>query len=242
MTEDLRDRLETLRAARGFLLPHHGALAAGAPRLHDAYLKMYTALTVESRELSPFARECVWLALLVVAREGIGTHHIELFLKHGGTPEQAEALIAMAGFCTGFDALIFASEAWSRQLPGLDAAQAYTDGLSALNAGRLPDELSELSMLCAQAALGSHAGVTHHLARAYALGISEPRMLEALSYVIWPVGVNRLVEACTAWHELLKSGAVTPSDPFRIWAEFPGLTAFDPDGENAVGDFDTGND
>ncbi|WP_417724270.1 hypothetical protein [Salipiger sp.] len=238
MTEDLRKRLDTLRAARGFLLPHHGALAAGAPALHEAYLRMYRALTVDERALSPFARECVWLALLVVAEEGIGTHHIDLFLTHGGTEDQAEALIAMAGFCAGFDALAFAERSWSAQLSALDAGGAYLRALGALNADRIPEDLAELCMLCAQAARGASAAVTLHLGRAYARGIPEPQMVEALSYVIWPVGVNRFVEACESWHHLLQGGTVTPSAPFAVWADMPGMGAFDPEAGGAVGGFE----
>ena len=237
MTDDLRDRLEALKSARGFLLPHHGAMAAGDPALHEAYLAMYRALTVEERALTPFAREAVWLALLVVAREVIGTHHIELFLAHGGTGEQAEALIAMAGFSVGFDALSLAGEGWNRQLPALDPGAAYARGLTALNGGQIGAETAELAMLCAQAGRGDQPAVRHHLAASYALGIPEPQMLEALSYVMWPVGVNRFVEACETWHHLLQSGEVTPSARFRVWAEMSGMGAYDSASGAAVGDF-----
>ncbi|EPX85116.1 carboxymuconolactone decarboxylase family protein [Salipiger mucosus] len=234
---DLRDRLEALMSARGFLLPHHGAMAAGDPALHEAYLAMYRALTVDERALSPLARECAWLTLLVVAEEAIGTHHVSLFLEHGGTGAQAEALISMAGFATGHDGLRMAQGAWATLLPDLDAQRAYDDGLAALNAGRIDPQTLELAMLCAQAARGAQASVRHHLARAYAQAIPEPQMLEALSYVIWPVGVNRFVEACETWHALLQSGEVTPSEPFRTWAEMPGQGAYDASGTSRVGTF-----
>lgn len=237
MTDDLRARLAALKSARGFLLPHHGAMAAGDPALHEAYLAMYRALTVDERALSPFAREAVWLALLVVAEEVIGTHHIELFLAHGGTEAQAEAVIAMAGFAQGYDALTMAQAGWHRQLPALDAGAAYDRGLAALNTGQIAADVAELAMLCAQAGRGAQAAVRHHLGRAYAMGIPEPEMLEALSYVMWPVGVNRFVEACETWHQLLQSGEVTPSERFRVWAEMSGMGAYDPASGAPVGDF-----
>ena len=234
---DLRERLETLRSARGFLLPHHGAMAAGDPALHDAYLQMYRALTVDQRALTPFAREAVWLALLVLAEEAIGTHHVELFLTHGGTEDQAEALISMAGFVRGFDGLSMAEGAWGAQLPGLKAGAAYAKGLGLLNAGRVAPEVAELAMLCAQAGRGAQGAVRHHLKAAYAMDVPEPQMLETLSYVIWPVGVNRFVEACETWHGLLQSGEVMPSEPFRIWAEMGSMGAYDPGAGGTVGDF-----
>lgn len=237
MTDDLRARLAGLKSARGFLLPHHGAMAAGDPALHEAYLAMYRALTVDKRALAPLVREAVWLGLLVVAEETIGTHHIELFLSNGGTGEQAEALIAMAGFAPGHDAFTLAERGWGRQLPGLKAGAAYERGLAALGRGQIAQEVTALVMLCAQAARGAQAAVRHHLVRAYELGVPETEMLEALSYVMWPVGVNRFVEACETWHHLLRSGEVEPSDRFRVWAEMPDMGAYDPASGRSVGGF-----
>jgi len=235
--EALRARLEALRGARGFLLPHHGALAAGAPELHAAYLEMYTQLAVRPRHLDPLARESVWLAVLVVAREAVGTHHLELFRNAGGTTDAAEALIAMAGFAACHDAFRLAGEHWSAQLPGLDAAAAYGRGLDRLRGGAVPDATAELAMLAAQAARHSGPGTAHHLHRAYALGIAEERMVEALSYVIWPCGVNCFLDACTVWHGLLASGQVQGSERFAVWAGFAGMGAFDPAGGGVPGGF-----
>jgi alkylhydroperoxidase/carboxymuconolactone decarboxylase family protein YurZ len=237
--ETLRARLTALRAGRGFLLPHHGALAAGAPELHAAYLEMYRALTLRPRHLDPLTKESVWLAILTVAREAVGTHHLDLFRSAGGSVAQAQALIAMAGFAAASDALRFAAEHWAAALPGLDPAAAYADGLDRLNDGALAPEAAELAMLAAQAARHDAAGTAHHLRRAYALGIPEERITEALSYLIWPRGVNCFLDACTVWHDLMASGAVTPSPRFRVWAEMPGLGAWDPEGGTAPGGFDT---
>lgn len=236
--ETLRARLEALRSARGFLLPHHGALAAGAPDLHAAYLKMYTELAVRPRHLEPLARESIWLAVLVVAREAVGTHHLELFRSAGGSVEAAEALIAMAGFAAGHDAFRLADQHWSAQLPGLNADAAYGRGLARLGGDLVPEETAELAMLAAQAARHSSPGTSHHLHRAYALGIAEEKIVEALSYVIWPCGVNCFLDACTVWHRLLSSGAVRGSERFAVWAGFPGQGAWDAAGGDAPGGFD----
>jgi alkylhydroperoxidase/carboxymuconolactone decarboxylase family protein YurZ len=238
MTGDLRSRLADLRSARGFLLPHHGALAAGAPDLHDAYIAMYQSLTVTPRILSALDRESVWLAILVVAREGIGTHHLELFRKHGGTDDMAQALITLAGIAPSLDALDFAADHWRAFLPGLDPAGAYDRAIVACS-GPLPGGTTTLALLAAHAARHAQGGVAHHLRAAYAQGLDEAAMVEALSYVIWPCGVNAFLSACETWLELMQSGAVTPSTRFRIWADMGGMGAFDPETGDKVGGFQT---
>lgn len=236
MTDALRDRLEGLRAARGFLLPHHGALAAGAPALHNAYLSMYRELTVTPRILSPLDRECVWLAILVVAREAIGTHHLELFRQHGGTEDMVQALITLAGLAPVLDALDFAATHWAVQLPALAPAEAYARTVAATR-GALPEATAELALLAAHAARHAPAGVAHHLTRGYALGLDEAAMVEALSYIIWPCGVNAFVSACEVWAGLMHAGAVTPSPRFAVWADMA-MGAYDPAAGATVGGFD----
>lgn len=236
MTDDLRKRLAELRSARGFLLPHHGALAAGAPELHDAYIAMYQSLTVTPRILSPLDRECVWLAILVVAREGIGTHHLELFRKHGGSDDMAQALISLAGIAPSIDALEFAADHWRAFLPTLDPAAAYDRAIAGV-AAPLPQGTATLALLAAHAARHAQNGVAHHLRAAYAQGLDETAMVEALSYVIWPCGVNAFLSACETWGGLMQSGAVTPSPRFQIWADMAGMGAFDPETGDKVGGF-----
>ena len=65
--EDVLQRLEEVRGKRGYLLPHHGLLAVGYPRLLAAYDEMYTALTLAERTLSEHAKEFVWT--VVAARK-----------------------------------------------------------------------------------------------------------------------------------------------------------------------------
>lgn len=237
--EELRARLEALAARRGFLLPHHGALAAGAPDLHAAYLAMYEALTVAPRELPPLERECVWLSLLVAAEEAIGTHHLELFRAAGGDDAMAESLIALAGAAPASDALDFAHRHWAAQVPGLDPAAVWDRTVAALR-GKLPADITDLCLLTVQAARGSHTGIARQLRRLYALKVEEPRIVEALSYVMWPKGVNAFVEACDVWHGLMVAGDIAPSERFAAWRDMPGLGAYDPAGGRTVSGF--GND
>ncbi|WP_132806315.1 hypothetical protein [Tepidamorphus gemmatus] len=240
--EELRARLEALAARRGFLLPHHGALAAGAPDLHVAYLAMYEALTVMPRQLSPLERECVWLCLLVAAEEAIGTHHLELFRAAGGTDSIAQSLIALAGAAPACDAFAFAHRHWEGQLPALDPASAWASTVAALRGALAPD-LADLALLAVQAARGSRVGIARQIERLYAQKVDEARIVEALSYIIWPKGVNAFVEACDVWHRLMVTGAITPSARFAAWRDMPGLGAFDPASGRVVSGFGgEGND
>lgn len=235
--EALRARLEALAASRGFLLPHHGALAAGAPDLHAAYLAMYQALTVAPRELSALERECVWLALLVAAEEGIGTHHIELFRTTGGTDAMAEAIITLAGAAPTWDALVFARESWAAQLPAFDPAAAWERTVAALR-GPIDPALAELCLLTVQTARESAGGIAEQLRRLYRLGVEEARIVEALSYVMWPKGVNAFVAACDVWHALMVAGKINPGPVFAVWRDMPGLGRYEPASGRDVGSFE----
>lgn len=234
-TEALRARLEKMAATRGFLLPHHGALAAGAPDLHDAYLRMYNAMTVTPRVLSAHERECVWLGILIAVKEHVGTHHLELFRQAGGTNAEAESLIALSGQAASLAAFRFAAQSFPDHLPALDPAKAYDRSVAALR-GPLSERIANLTLLAVQAAHDDRPGISHHLRAGYALGSSEDAMVEALSYLMWPRGVNCFLEACDVWHALLVAREVTPSDRFAVWRDMPGQGAFRAgDGANVAG-------
>jgi alkylhydroperoxidase/carboxymuconolactone decarboxylase family protein YurZ len=226
--DEVRARLEGLRAARGYLLPHHGALAASAPDLHDAYGAMYAALTLTERHLEPFEKEFVWLVLLVALREAIGTHHLDLFRKTGGTEEQAQTAFRLAGYAGAAEAFAFVQRHWQDWFPETDAHTAYLDGVRRLQGGSVGPGVVDLALAAMHAALGQGWGVAAHIRSAYAAGVAEDKLVEALALIIWPAGVNRFVEACTIWHELMTSGHVVPSPRFRAWAEMPGQGAFSP--------------
>lgn len=236
--DSLRARLADLAAGRGFLLAHHGALAAGAPDLHQAYLRMYNALTVADRVLSPHLRECVWLGILVAVEEDVGTHHLELFRKAGGTDDEAEALIALSGQAGTLGAFAFARTNFAAFLPRLDPAAAYDRAVAALQ-GPLKRETVHLTLMAVQAARHDRAGIAHHLRAGYGIGLAEEAMVEVLSYLIWPCGVNCFLTACEVWHGLMTAGEVTPSPRFAVWRDFADLGAYRADAGTQVAGFRT---
>ncbi len=218
----LRERIEALRKTRGFLLPHHGAMAVAAPDLQDAYFGMYAALTQTDRHLTPFEREVVWLAILIAAKEAIGTHHVELFFKAAGTQAQAELLTRLCAFSLGAEAFAFMDRHWSAPFPGLAGEGAYLAAFEALlDEAVLPRALSHLAIAALQATLGRHWGLKAHIKALYNQHASEDQLVEALSLIMWPVGVNHFLDACGVWAELMASGHVEPSERYRVWASTP---------------------
>ncbi len=222
----LRAQLDALRAERGYLLPHHGPLLAAAPDLHAAYRQMYAALTLTQRHLDPFEKEFVWLVLLVALREEIGTHHLDLFRRAGGTAAQAQLACQLAGYAAAAEGFAFAAQHWRDWFPALDPADGYLDGARRLIGAIVPEATATLALLTAQAAAGRDWGVAAHLRAACRAGIAEEKLVEALALLIWPAGVNRFVAACTVWRALILAGDLAPSPRFRAWAEMDGQGAF----------------
>jgi alkylhydroperoxidase/carboxymuconolactone decarboxylase family protein YurZ len=219
---ELRARIEAFRQQRGFLLPHHGAMLTACPDLHDAYVSMYAALTQHDRHLGAFERELVWLAILIAAREAVGTHHVELFFSTGGTQAQAELLTKLCALALGAEAYAFMDRHWSASFPGLAGDQAYLAACEALiDENVLPRGACHLAMAALQAALGRRFGLGAHIAAIYRHAVAEDALAEALSLIMWPVGVNRFVDACGVWADMMTSGRVTPSERYRIWASTP---------------------
>ncbi|WP_173934614.1 hypothetical protein [Chelativorans sp. Marseille-P2723] len=218
----LKDRIGKLHQARGYLLPHHGAMAVAAPDLQEAYLAMYRALTLTDRHLSPFEREAVWIAILIAAREAIGTHHVELFLEAGGSEVQMRYLTKLCAFGLGVGSYEFMDTAWSEMFPSLKGIVAYREDFEALlNDGLLAADVVHLALAALHAASGNKWGLRAHIRALYELQPREDALVEALSLIMWPVGVNHFLDACGVWVEMMKSGEVTPSERFRVWADLP---------------------
>jgi alkylhydroperoxidase/carboxymuconolactone decarboxylase family protein YurZ len=226
--DEVRARLEAIRDRRGFLLPHHGALAAAAPDLLDAYFAMYRALTLERRQLDELEKEFVWLAILIATNEAIGTHHLDLFRRAGGTDAMAAAALRLAALAAGAAAFGFVERHWAGRFGGGHGRSAYESAVDALLAGRgVPRGLADLALAAVHAARGDHWGVAAAIAGAYARQVPEAKLVEALALVMWPAGVNRFLDACAVWHGMMRDGGVTPSPPFRAWAETPLQGGFD---------------
>ena len=169
-----------------------------------------------------------WLALLTAAKEKIGTHHIDLFFKSGGTDRLAAAVFRLVAWSQGVDTFQFLEDHWQPYFPEPGARAAYVAGKAALLADypELPPALSHLALLVAFASRDQHWGLEVELEDCYACSVSEPKIAEALSLVLWPCGVNRFLDASGVWLKVMQSGKVTPSEPFKAWAETPDQGGF----------------
>src|SRR4051812_45860314 len=128
----VRERIEEFRARRGYVLPHTGVMAAALPDLQQAYGVMYKALTLDVHHLGEFEREFVWLALLTAADEAIGTHHVNLFFKTGGTDRLAEAAFRLVAWSRGVETYEFLEKHWQQYFPTPGPRQSYVAAKNAL--------------------------------------------------------------------------------------------------------------
>jgi alkylhydroperoxidase/carboxymuconolactone decarboxylase family protein YurZ len=219
--DQVRARLAAIRAARGFVLPHHGLMAASLPELHATYEAMYRALTLDPRHLAPLARESVWLAILSACEEPVGTHHLQKFRAAGGTDAQALAIFRLASWAAGASRYAVLAAEWGTHFPA-PLRDAYRDGARALLAdGALDEKLARLCLAAIQAACDQRWGLAAEIEAALHLGVPEPELAEALSLIIWPRGVNRFVRAAEDWLALIRAGRVPASEAFRAWAAAP---------------------
>jgi hypothetical protein len=219
--EAIRARLAALRAGRGFVLPHHGLMAAALPELHATYEAMYRALTLDPRHLAPLDRESVWLAILAACEEPVGTHHLAKFRAAGGEEALALALFRLAAWSGGAGCHATLDAAWSGQF-ATGLAEAWRDGVRALlRETTLPEPLGWTCLAAIHAARDQPWALAIAIEAALNRGVAEASLAEALSLGIWPRGVNRFVRAAECWLGLIRAGRVPASPGFRAWADTP---------------------
>jgi len=189
----------------------------------DAYDATYTALTLTPRQLSEHAKEFVWLVVLTTTREAIATHHIKRFRDGGGTDAELELAVRLAAYGEGAGAFSFVDAEWSDFMPAYGAETGYRAGLDRLTDGSgVPEGWVEMALAAAHACRRAWTPLRWHIAGAYAAGVEETALAEALTLMMFPGGVPNFVDACHHWRELILDGTIEPSPAFRAWAETPG--------------------
>lgn len=219
----LLQRLEAVRAKRGYLLPHHGLLALAFPGLLAGYDAAYTALALDDRILSHHDREFVWLAVLAATDEALATHHVAKFRGAGGTDETIGAAFAACAWALGGEAHDFAARAWPRQLAPWDPRAAYLDGTRRL----APLRLVHLAQCAVHVCRARWRLLEWQLAAAYEDAVPEDEIAEAISITMFPGSVPRFVEACAVWQRLILDGALPASPRYQGWARLTGQGGYD---------------
>jgi alkylhydroperoxidase/carboxymuconolactone decarboxylase family protein YurZ len=221
-------KLESLRAKRGYLLPHHGLLAVGEPALLAAYDRMYTTLTLEPRVLDERTKEIIWLVILTTTSEAIATHHIARLREAGGNDGEIESAVRLAAYARGAEDFSFVREHWARHLPDYDAVRAYRYGLERLAAGSgIEAGCVEMALAAAHACQRRWDWVDEHIIGAYREGVAERALLEALSLMMFPGSIPNFVDAAGRWRQLILDGRVAASPAFEAWAHAPGQGGYD---------------
>lgn len=217
----VRSRLQANLAKRGYLLPQQGLMAVAMPELQDAYMVMYSALTLDQNHLTPLEREFVWLGILTAAGERIGTHHVKLFFDLGGTQADAEIVFRLVTLAMGASySFQFIDEHWQTHFDKIPAVTAYREMTQQLLLGsQVALPLARLILLGIHTTFGHKWGIQQELEAGYDLGVDEGKMAEAICLPFWAAGVNRLIDASEIWLELMRSGRVKPSPPFEAWAK-----------------------
>lgn len=223
---ELENLLAGIRSKRGFLLPHHGLMAITSPRLLEAYDATYTVLALDDRVLDHHDREFVWLAILIASNEVIATHHIPKFRDAGGTDAELDCILAIAAFAGGFGAYRFVSRHWLDHLPGHDPRASYLAALRKLGADA-PMRLVHMACAAVHTCHGAFDALAWQIEAAYADGIDETELAEALSLAMFPGSVPHFVEAARVWRELIVAQRVPASPRFRAWAALSGQGGYD---------------
>src|SRR5205085_11541903 len=109
---------------------------------------------------------------------------------------------------------------WQKHSTPMDAVTTYRNAVSRLVADSgVPMELAWSAMLAVHPAFGHRWGVERAIEALYAANADEGKMAESISLPFLAAGVNRLIDASEIWLEMIRSGRVSASEPFQIWAE-----------------------
>jgi alkylhydroperoxidase/carboxymuconolactone decarboxylase family protein YurZ len=224
--KELEQLLRETGRRRGYLLPHHGLMAVALPGMLEDYDRLYASVATTARELDEHAREFVWLAVLAARDEALGTHHVARFRAAGGTAGQVGDALAIAAIARGAGAYAFAERHWAAHLPDLDAPQRFAEVLRGA-ARATPASLGAMAASAALACVGAWSAFRWQLAEAYALGVDERQLAEALSLMLLPGSVPNFARAAAEWRDLIRAGQIEASAAFSAWAALEGQGGYD---------------
>lgn len=199
--------LGEIRGERGYTLSYHELLARTDPDLLVAYRDMYRRFTIESRRLDTRRRELIWTALLTAIREYVGSVHIERATSAGVPIEDLRAAVRLAGASLSWGAVEYAHGNWTDLLGGASGPDEYRRVVAGCRSP-ISEVDADLILLVLAGARMAREQFLHHLERSVAAGLPEPEIVEAISYLLVPLGANIFLWATDTWLEAVRAGEV----------------------------------
>lgn len=206
MTIDPDELLAEIRGERGYALSYHEILARTDAEFLTAYRRFYRSFTLDPRHLDARRRELIWAGLLAQIEEYVGSLHLERALAAGVTHAELRAAIRLGAVVASWKAISFAHTHWARLLgDGPDGAAEYrlvVDGAR----GPLTEVEADLILVNVAGARMDRDQFLHHLARLIAADVPEREIIEAISYLMVPMGANIFLWATDTWFEAVEEG------------------------------------
>lgn len=225
-SDELALYLQQIQQKRGYLLPHHGLMAVSSPQLLDAYDDLYTNLALTPRQLSRLDHEFVWMGVLIVMDEVIGTHHIKRFRDAGGTDAQLADAMAVTALAKSSKVYQFVDDYWMAHLPDFAPQEEYRQAFHRA-AGNTRLSLAHITACAVHTCTGNWDGLRWQLKLGYADGLDELELAEAISLAMFPGSVPNYVEAAGVWREMIAAGELEASELFTNWARLSGQGGYD---------------
>ena len=91
----------------------------------------------------------------------------------------------------------------------------------------MPIRLAHLAVAAVHTCKAAWEALEWQIIAAYADGVPEAELAEALSLTMFPGSVPYFVEAARVWRELIVAGKVQASADFRAWAALAGQGGYD---------------
>ena len=205
--------LELMKSDRGYLLSFHQFLAQTNLDYLRAYAEYYKQATLENKHLDEHTKELVWIGILSMVGDAVGSIHVERAIKVGIDEAMRESVIKLASRAAIWPYLEKTSTNWGRfQMP--DAIVAYQQIITDNKDYEQLGKSAELIMLNVSGVLRNDEPFLHHLNKCLEIGFSEAQIIESLTFLVNPLGFNRLQWACDLWLKGIAAGLVPSSSLF----------------------------
>lgn len=211
---DFQVLLDEMKADRGYLLSFHQFLSRTNLDYLVAYSKYYKEATLENKYLDDVTKETVWIAILSMVGDAVGSIHVERAIKVGISESKRESIIRLAARASIWPYLKKTSENWGR-FQMADALPAYQSVVKNNADYDQLGNLAELVLLTSNAVLRNEEPFVHHLSNCIDLGFKEAEIVEGLTFLVNPLGFNRLQWACDTWLKALASGTIKKTELFK---------------------------